>query len=81
MKKKQKEKDLICSECGEKYPIKYNKNITKIKGFKYTYCFTCKKMTRHQQIDALDLYKAELKNKLPEEYTKKDKILRKVLKY
>lgn len=81
MKKKEKEKDLICSNCGSVYPIKYFRNITKIKGFKYAYCFKCMKMTRHQQIEALDLYKEALKRKDPEEFTKKDKILSRVIKY
>lgn len=80
MDKKVKEKDLVCSKCGYVYPFKYYRNITKIKGFKYLYCFKCKQMTRHQQIEAIDLYKESLENKLPEEYSTKDKILRKVLK-
>jgi len=80
MKKKTKETDLICSNCGNVYPIKYNRQITKIKGFKYAYCFRCMKMTRHQEIISLDLYKKELESKNEEEYTKKDKILSKVIK-
>lgn len=81
MKQKQKEKDLICSNCGNVYPIKHYRNITKIKGFKYVFCFKCMQMTRHQQVESLDLYKEYLKNKNIEEYSKKDKILSKVLKY
>ncbi len=80
MNKKTKETDLICSNCGYIYPIKYNRNITKICGFKYAYCFRCSQMTRHQQTEALDLYKKTLENKPLEEYTKKDKILSRVLK-
>ena len=37
-------------------------------------------MTRHQEIISLDLYKKELESKNEEEYTKKDKILSKVIK-
>ncbi len=80
MKKKEKERDLVCSECGSIYPIKYYRNIVKIKGFKYAYCFKCQEMTRHQSITPVDLYKKELESKLPDEYSTKDKILSKVLK-
>ncbi len=80
MKKHQKDKDLICSICGYVYPIKTAKKITKIKGFKYCYCFRCKQITKHQTIDTYDLYLEELKNKTEEELTKKDKILKRALK-
>jgi len=78
--KKIKEKDLICSKCGFVYPFKANVEYDKLKGFKYLYCFKCRMMTKHQTIDAIDLYKAELENKDEDELTKKDRICAKALK-
>lgn len=73
MKKENKINDLICSTCGFLYPIKANREVMKIKGFKYAYCFNCRKVTRHQTVKDLDLYKSELIFKDPEEYSKKTK--------
>ena len=72
--------DLICSLCGYVYPIKTNRNVQKIKGFKYAYCFNCQKITRHQSVKDADIYKSELERKSPEEYSAKDKILKRALK-
>ncbi len=72
--------DLICSICGNIYPIKVNRQVTKIKGFKYAYCFNCQKVTRHQTVKDADIYKSELERKDPKDYTKKDKILKRALK-
>lgn len=78
--KKIKEKDLLCSECGYVYPFKQGVKYDKLKGFKYLYCFNCRKITRHQTIDAIDLYKAELESKNEDELTKKDRICARALK-
>lgn len=75
-----KEKDLICSNCANVYPLKVVRGkIIKIHGFKYAFCFKCRMITRHQTIDSYDLYIKELESKDESEYTGKDKVLAKHL--
>ncbi len=80
MSKKVKEKDLICGNCGMVYPLKVIRGeIVKIHGFNYAYCFKCRKFSRHQSIDSIDLYICELESKDMSDYSGKDKILSKHL--
>lgn len=75
MKKKVKETDLVCSNCGSVYPLKIRGEVVKIHGFKYAYCFNCQKYTIHQTIQRVDLYIKELEVKDEIDYTGKDKVL------
>ncbi len=75
-----KEKDLICSKCGSVYQIKNNINCIKIKGFKYVYCFKCQEYTKHQTVDAIDLYKKSLETKDVNEMSGKDKVCVRLLR-
>lgn len=79
MKHKEKEKDYICNECGYVYPFKVYREYEKIHGFKYTFCFKCNKVTKHQTIDPIDLYKKELELKDYEDFSQKDKIVKRLI--
>ena len=56
--------DFICSECGSIFSIQVtDTHLKKIYSTKQTWCYECKKITRHVNLIDSSLWKIKMENK------------------